>query len=130
MSEATGRRTLDWSLTNVGRPCVLDGYPEITALDGQGRVVGFTYSRSGDAMTTSAAPHAVYLPTASSAWIRLDKYRCDVAAAAATSSLRLNLPSTGGALELAGLSFDVCAQAPSLTVVVSPFEPVEMLLHP
>lgn len=132
VSEATGQNTDDWSLTNVGGPCVLQGYPVVSALDSQGRVLGFSYSHSGDQMTTGAAPQPVYLPTGSSAWVRLNKYRCDVSVQAATASLRFTLPSGGGVLDIVGLSrgLDYCSEAQSLKITVSPFEAVQMLLGP
>lgn len=130
VSEATGQHTIDWSLTNLGNPCVLSGYPAITALDQQGQVLKFTYSHSGDQMTTAATPQPVYLPTGSSAWIRLNKYRCDVTIQDTTTSIKFALPSGGGTLDLSGLTrrFDYCAEPQSSTVAVSPFEPVEMML--
>lgn len=127
VSEDTGQRTTDWSLTNLANSCVLEGYPTVTALDSQGRVLGFSYSHSGDQMTTAAAPQPVYLPKGSSAWIRLNKYRCDIQTQDTAASLRLNLPSGGGTLSLSA-AFSYCSEAPSLTIAVSPFEPVEMLL--
>ena len=68
------------------------------------------------------------MPTGNAAWLRLDKYRCDIAALDSTAVLRLTLPSGAGTLDVpAGI--DYCAEAPSLTIAVSPFEPVEMLLY-
>ncbi len=130
VSEASGQNTIDWSLTNLGNPCVLNGYPAVTALDQQGRVLNFTYSHSGDQMTTAVPPQPVYLPTGSSAWVRLNKYRCDVTVQNTTTSFKFALPSGGGSLDLSDLTriFDYCAEPPSLTIAVSPFEPVEMLL--
>lgn len=130
VSEATGQHTIDFSLTNLGNSCVLDGYPVLSAVDQQGRVLNFSYSHSGDQMTTRATPQPVYLPKGSSAWGRLNKYRCDIGIQDTTASFRISLPSGGGTLDLSGFSrsIDYCAELPSLTVAVSPFEPVEMLL--
>lgn len=81
---------------------------------------------------TGAAPQPVYLPTGGSAWVRLNKYRCDVSTQAATASLRLALPSGGGVRDAVGLSrsLDDCSEAQSLRITVSPFEAVQMLLAP
>ena len=130
VSEATGQRTIDWSLTDLGSPCVLDGYPTVTALDQQDRVLNFTYSHSGDQMTTAATPQPVYLPTGSSAWVRLNKYRCDVTIQDTTTSFEFALPSGGGTLDASDPTrrFDYCAEPASSTIAVSPFEPVAMLL--
>lgn len=129
VSEATGQHTRDFSLLNIGRPCLLNGYPAVEALDNQGRVLGYSYSHSGDQMTTGEAPQPVYLPHGSAAWIRLNKYRCDIGIDDTASMLKLTLPSSGGTLDLP-FSLDYCSQSPSLTIAVSPFEPVEMLVNP
>ena len=127
VSEATGQHTRDWSFTNLAAPCVLDGYPAVSALDQDRRVLGYAYTHSGDQMTTGATPQPVYLPEGSAAWIRMNKYRCDIAVGDTTTTFQLSMPSGGGTLDIPG-SLDYCADAPSLTIAVSPFEPVEMLL--
>lgn len=130
VSEETGQHTTDWSLTNVsGSACVLDGYPSVTLYDRAGRVLPFTYSHSGDQMTTSAPPSPVYLPPKSAAWVRINKYRCDIRAQDTSLTARLALPSGGGTLQV-GLTSneEYCAESASLVVAVSPFEPVEVLL--
>ena len=134
VSEATGQHTGDWSLTNLGTPCVLDGYPTVSALDSDGRVLGFSYTHSGDQMTTGAKPQPVYLPSGSAAWIRMNKYRCDIAGTDGTMTIQASLPAGGGTLDIPASnipgSWDYCAETASLTIAVSPFEPVEMLLYP
>ncbi len=129
VSEATGQHTRDWSFTNLGGPCVLDGYPAVLALDSDRRVLGYSYSHSGDQMTTGAMPQPVYLPKGSAAWIRMNKYRCDIGVEDTTSIFQFTLPSGGGTLDTPG-SLEYCAEAPSLTIAVSPFEPVALLLSP
>ena len=129
VSEATGQHTRDWSFTNIAAPCVLDGYPAVSAFDTDRRVLGYRYSHAGDQMTTGAMPQPVYLPSGSAAWIRMNKYRCDIALGDTTTTLQVSLPSGGGAVDLPA-SLDYCAETPSLTIAVSPFEPVEMLLYP
>jgi hypothetical protein len=127
VSEATGQHTRDWSLTNLAAPCVLDGYPAVSAVDQDRRVLGYSYTHSGDQMTTGATPQPVYLPQGSAAWVRINKYRCDIDVGDTATTFQVSLPSGGGTLDIPG-SLDYCAEAPSLTVAVSPFEPVEMLL--
>ena len=128
-SEETGQNTADWSFTNLAKPCFLKGYPVISALDTQGRLLGFTYSHYGDQMTTDAAPQPVYLPKGNSAWIRLNKYRCDIATQDKTASFRLAMPAESGTLNVSvSGGFDYCQEAPSLIIAVSPFEPIETLL--
>ena len=130
VSEATGQHTSDFSITNVSASaCVLDGYPGVTLTDSAGRVLPFVYSHSGDQMTTNKAPRAVNLPTSGTAWLRLNKYRCDFSTQNrdAATNLRLTLPSNGGSVDVP-VSVDYCAETPSLTVTVSPFEPVRAFL--
>jgi len=129
VSEATEQHTRDWSLTNLGAPCVLDGYPAVSALDQAGRVLGYSYTHAGDQMTTGALPQPVYLPTGSAAWIRMNKNSCVVGVADTATALQLNLPSGGGTLKIPA-SLDYCTQAYSVTIAVSPFEPAEILLNP
>ncbi len=130
VSEASGQDTVDWQLTNVtSSTCVLDGYPAVSLRDVAGRVLPFVYSHRGDQMTTGTEPSPVYLPSGSAAWIRVNKYRCDIAATDYASRMVLGFRHNGGSLVVpAGFSY--CAEAPSLTVTVSPFEPIELLLYP
>ena len=130
VSEATGQHTSDFSFTNVSASaCVLDGYPGAVLSDSAGRVLPFVYSHSGDQMTTNRAPRAANLPKGGIAWLRLNKYRCDIPGQDAATNLRLTLPSDGGSLDLP-VSVGYCSETPSLTVTVSPFEPVRALLSP
>lgn len=137
VSEATGQHTLDISVQNVSRAtCVLKGHPTVSLLDAHGRGLGFHYTHRGDQMTTGAPPSAVYLPPGADAWVRLNKYRCDVTVTDHAATVALGLPRGGGSitLRLPGPShaeyFSHCDEAASLTVAVSPFEPVSILLWP
>ena len=130
--EATGQHTLDVSLTNMSAStCVLEGYPVVELLDAQGRTLDFRYSHRGDQMTTSAKPSPVYLPPKGQAWVRINKYRCDIAATDLASSVVLELLHHGASVRMAKSHypiFDYCQEAASLTAAVSPFEPVGALL--
>jgi hypothetical protein len=132
VSEATGQHTLDVSLTNTSRsPCVLEGYPVVELLDANGHILDFKYLHEGDPMTTRAEPSPVYLPPKAQAWARVNKYRCDIASTDTASTVVLELPRNGGNMSLAKSQYPVfayCQEAASLTVTVSPFEPVELLL--
>lgn len=130
VSEATEQLTSDWSATNVGPACVLDGYPAVTALDRAGRVLGFTYTHSGDQMTTAAKPVPVYLPTGSTAWIRLNQNTCNAPIAGTTRTLQFSLPAGGGTMDVPPQrGMDYCPNDESTTIAVSPFEPVQMVLY-
>jgi hypothetical protein len=139
VSEATGQHTLDVSLTNLSAStCVLDGYPVVKLRDAQGRTIVFRYSHIGDQMTTSAKPSAVYVRPAGKAWLRINKYRCDIASTdiASTdsaSTVLLELPHGGGTVTMRLTHypiFDYCQEPASLKVTVSPFEPVAERLYP
>ena len=80
-------------VTNLAAPCYLDGYPAVSALDQDRRVLGYSYTHSGDQMTTGAAPQPVYLPEGSAAWIRMNKYRCDIAVGDTTTTFQVSLPA-------------------------------------
>lgn len=133
VSEMTGQHTLDVSLTNISRStCVLAGYPGVKLLDAHGRTLDFSYSHTGDGMTTRAKPAPVYLRPTGKAWARINKYRCDIAPVDTASTVVLELPHDGGSIKIIKphYHYDYCQEAPSLTVSVSPFEPVEALLWP
>jgi hypothetical protein len=134
VSEATGQHTLDVSLTNISAStCVLGGYPVVKLVDGRGRALDFRYSHGGDQMTTGAKPSAVYLPPQGQAWVRMNKYRCDIAATDFAYKVVLELPRHRGQLRMTKPRypiFDYCREAASVSVAVSPFEPVEVLLGP
>lgn len=129
VSEMTGQHTIDVSLTNHSNAtCQLEGYPEITMLDSRGQKLGFTYSHTGDQMTTNAKPTRLYLPSSATAWVRINKYRCDIGETDVSQTLLLGLPDNSGSLQVGTSNFSFCDESPSLVVVVSPFEPVEALL--
>jgi hypothetical protein len=129
VSEATGQHTNDWQFTNVsGSPCVIEGYPTVTLFDATGHLLPFRYKHSGDQMTTASPPTKVDLPPGSAAWLRLNRYRCDLASTATATTAQVSVPG-GGTLRLS-VEEPYCAQPESLLVAVSPFEPVEELLFP
>ena len=130
VSEATGQHTADLILTNIiGSTCNLFGYPTITLFDSRGKVLPFEYSHQGDQMTTSAQPRVVSLRPGWAAYVRINKYRCDIAAESNTATLRLGYPSPSLGLSFYG-GFDYCVEAPSLVVAVSPFQPTALTLYP
>jgi hypothetical protein len=134
VSEETGQNTLDVSFTNISpSTCVLDGYPVVKLLDAHGRTLGFGYSHRGDQMTTSARPSPVYLPPKGQAWARINKYRCDIATTDVASTVVFYPPHHGGSVSMTKSEypvFDYCQEPASLTVAVSPFEPIDAFLSP
>jgi len=128
VSEATGQDTVDVAFTNMAQStCVVDGYPTVSLVDATGKRLGFIYSRSGDQMTTDAAPGPVYLLPGSAAWLRVNRYRCDIAIQDESSTMLLSPPGAVGTLSVPA-SFSYCDEAASLIVTISPFEPIELLL--
>ncbi|MHB8506478.1 MAG: DUF4232 domain-containing protein [Acidimicrobiales bacterium] len=135
VSEASGQHTLDIDLQNVSRStCVLDGHPRVSMLDSHGRQLAFRYTHQGDQMTTRAAPFSVYLPPGAKAWVRLNKYRCDIVSTDYAATVILGLPPGDGSFliplpaQTRDEYFSYCGEVASLTIAVSPFEPVSMLL--
>ena len=135
VSEATGQHTLDIALRNVSdSTCELNGHPTASLLDSHGRQLGFRYTHRGDQMTTGAAAFPVYLPPGADAWVRLNKYRCDISSTNYAPTVILGLPRGDGSIVIPlpaqsdARYFGYCEEAASLTIAVSPFEPVSMLL--
>src|SRR5581483_5893780 len=132
VSEMTGQNTTDLVLTNIsGSICNLFGYPTVTLLDQAGKVLPFEYSHTGDMMTTSAQPRVVSLRPGWSAYVRINKYRCDVHADDTAAALRLAVPGSSSpplSSSFSGFSLDYCAEAASTTVTISPFESTELAL--
>jgi len=126
VSEATGQDTRDFAITNTSsRPCSVDGYPSIMALDASGQPVPFVYQDKGDQMVTSRPPSEVVLMPGGRAFVRINKYRCDVQSVTATKSVRVSLPGGGviGQIPIGtGTDFSYCGfNDPGSTVSVSPF---------
>lgn len=129
VSEATGQNTIDVAFVNSSAStCVLDGYPAPTVVDAAGSQLPFSISHAGDQMTTSAAPSPVYLAPGSAAWVRLNKYRCDITTTDTGTSIVFRLPAAPGTLVVHPVDWGFCHEAPSSIVAVSPFEPIELLL--
>jgi len=124
-SEETGQHTATFVLTNRSQhACVFDGYPRVQLLDPHRRLLRFRYSHAGDQMITSRPPHRVVVRPGGRVFFALNKYRCDIRAAAAARFIRVQLPGKSAWLQLRLSlypSLDYCAEKPSLIVTVSPF---------
>jgi hypothetical protein len=111
----------------------LRGYPAVTILAESERQLPFVIATSGDQMVTDDPPGIVNLPTGHAAWIRLNKYRCDLGSVAVGRRLMLGVVADGDALTLAldpmrphGIGLDYCGKDdPGSAIHVSPFEPTE-----
>lgn len=101
ISEATGQNTLGLYLTNKsGTTCHMVGYPGVSFIDSGGAPISFVYRRGGDQMVTSKAPQTVNLPAGATAYVEVNKYRCDLGVKDQATTLDLILPNTSALLTL------------------------------
>ena len=125
LSPKTGQNPDAIRLTNSGSRCVLDGYPGIRLTDAAGAPIPFDLSQSGDQMVTAHHAHPVVLSHGETAWVVLNKYRCDLKSHAAVDRIEVRLAGAAaiGTVKPAA-SWSYCGPGdPSSTMHVSPFEP-------
>ncbi len=130
VSEGIGQHTIDLTLRNTSSTtCSIDGYPGIALLGADGAILPFEYQRGGDQMTTSAPPQPVGLTPGGVAYIRINKYRCDIGDKAAPMSVQVIAPNdtTSTKLAFAGQTdMSYCgAGDPGSVLHISPVEPTE-----
>jgi Domain of unknown function (DUF4232) len=125
LSPATGQSPTAVRITNDGRPCTLRGYPRVVLLDGLRQEVPFRYSHRGDQHVTAKRPTTVRLGHGGTAWLLLNKYRCDLGDVTQGTTLLLGLPhATGGPKLRLRSNWPYCgAGDPGSIIAVSPFEP-------
>ncbi len=124
--EPTGQHTLSFSLTNrAKRACSVFGYPSVALLNPAGQELPFVYQRSGDQVVTSQPPQRAELQPGDTAYLTINKYRCDLGDQDQAKIVELSLP--GNALRLqvvlppTAMSFAYCGPGdPGSTVSVSP----------
>jgi len=133
-SEATGQHTLILRLTSGARgTCALEGFPRVTFHDRHG-TIPFVINQHGDQMILRRRPEPVLVDPHHSAWIALNKYRCDRGSRRRTRLIRIARPGqslqTGATFalpsstSLASRSPDYCGKGdPGSIVTVSPFAP-------
>jgi len=124
-SEPTGQHTAPVVVNRLGsNPCTLTGYPRIVLLGANGDPLGFRYSHRGDLVVSARPPRAVQVGAGGSAFLLLNKYRCDIRAVGVARTLEVTLPGVRGRLSLRLPHYpilDYCpAEAPSTTITVSP----------
>jgi hypothetical protein len=116
--------TLPLVITNDGPNCYLLGYPTIAMYDRNGTVLAFVYADTGDMVVTARTPSRVDLPPVSSAFVTINKYRCDLGPGSQAASLELIAPGETTPLTIAlvqHVALDFCGPGdPGSVVVVSP----------
>jgi hypothetical protein len=92
MSPATGQNPFSVHVMNRGRnACVLNGYPALWLSDRVG-TIPFLIRRAGDQMVTANRPSRVVVRPGRSAFVVLNRYRCDLGDVRTATTLRLGLP--------------------------------------
>ena len=128
ISPATGQNPLTLRLRNRGpNACVLLGYPAISLADRRG-AIPFAIRRGGDQMVTARRPTPVLVRVRGSAFVVLNKYRCDVGVRRLARTLRLGFPRDASrrlALALPPYPrMGYCGNGDAgSTLTTSPFEP-------
>lgn len=127
VSPSSGQNPLTLRLTNrAQRPCVLHGYPTIAFADERGSIP-FPIRTGGDQMVTPSAPARVLVRGGRSAFVLVNKFRCDLGNVRVARTLRLGLADrTSPRLSLALRAYPriaYCGTNPQSTVFISPFEP-------
>ena len=127
ISPGTGQNPLTLRLTNRGqRPCTLSGYPTIALSDERGSIP-FPIRHGGDQMINRRQPTRVLVRGGRSAFVLVNKFRCDLGTVRLARTLRLGLPGQQPPqLSLALPAYprlSYCGTNPQSTVVTSPFVP-------
>jgi hypothetical protein len=127
VSPGTGQNPFTLRLTNrAQRPCILYGYPTIAFTDERGSIA-FPIRHGGDQMVTPRGPTRVVVRAGRSAFVLVNKYRCDLGDVRVARTLRLGLPGRKSPqLSLALPAYPritYCGTNPQSTVVTSPFVP-------
>jgi Protein of unknown function (DUF4232) len=128
-SPTTGAHPLALRLINR-RPqaCVLDGYPLAALRDARG-TIPFVYRHHGDMMVTSRPPKPVSLRPGDSAYVLLDKFRCDLGERRVSTTVQIWLKGSKTRSPPIGVvpeRISLCKPgipAEGRVVNVSPFEP-------
>ena len=128
ISEPTGQHTLSLTLTNSSQAgCHLFGYPGVSFVDPGGRVLPLRYVWGGDQVVTSSKPVMVDLPAGGTAYVLVNKYRCDTTDVMQGAAVRVIPPDERALLQVSiidNVPMDYCGPGdPGSVVYVSPVEP-------
>ena len=131
----SGQNPVTVRLTNRGRvSCILNGYPTVSFSDRRGPipfVVKQGGGHGGDQQVTRRTPRPVLIGPGRSAYVILNKYRCDLGTFRVADTMRLALPAGAtrpvGSVSLrplGGQKVSYCRRVWTSNVVsVSPFVP-------
>ena len=124
-SEPTGAHTAPLRITRIGtQPCALEGYPTVALLNARRQKLDFRYSHRGDVVVAARSPQVVHVRGGDSAYVLLDKFRCDLRTVSLARWLRVGLPGVRGRLVLRLPRYpmiEYCpAESASRTIAVSP----------
>jgi hypothetical protein len=81
-------------------PCHLDGYPHVELADETGKPIPFRYRNGGDQMITSRSPTVVTLAPGQTAYLMINKYRCDMGDKTPSRVVRVTPPGDATALRM------------------------------
>jgi hypothetical protein len=90
MSEKTGQNTLALHLVDRNANCSFRGYPKVDAYDRRG-MVPFLVRHGGDQMLTSRPATRIVVRRQGSAFVLLNRYRCDLRAPRTATSVRITV---------------------------------------
>jgi hypothetical protein len=127
LSPATGQNPLALRLTNRGREaCAVKGYPTLTFADARG-AIPFVVRHAGDQMVTANRPRRVVVGAGRSAFVVVNKYRCDLGDVRLARWLRIGLPGGAGRRSFRLPAYPRLAYCgagdPGSIIATSPFEP-------
>jgi hypothetical protein len=132
---ASGQNPVTVRLTNRGRvSCILNGYPTVSFSDRRGSIpfaVKQGGGHGGDQQVTLRTPRHVLIRPGRTAYVMLNKYRCDLGTLRVADTMRLALPTGAtravGSVSLRSLGgprVSYCRHVWTSNVVsVSPFVP-------
>jgi hypothetical protein len=126
VSPQTGEHAFLVRVVYLGdRPCTLRGYPEITLVAADGRVLPFDYRHHGP-YVTETPPQPLHLHSRSPAfYFKVAKYRCDAGPVTTSAIAHLTFPRAQPSVELhipSAVQFGYCPEPQSRIIYVSPFE--------
>jgi Protein of unknown function (DUF4232) len=97
----TGQNPLSLTLTNrSARSCYLFGYVQVTEFDAAGRELPFDFKQTGDQVVTPDPPARVDLAPGDTAYVTINKYRCDLGDQDLVSAIQVVPPDGDAPLQV------------------------------